>query len=61
MSTLGFGGITFESDPGKIFSIIVLFSGIVCLLIMPPFAFIQFFYAPRLESQSKSRGSTAAA
>ena len=55
MSTLGFGDITFVSDPGKIFSIIVLLSGIVFLLIMLPFAFIQFFYAPWLEAQSKSR------
>jgi len=55
MSTLGFGDITFESDIGKIFSIIVLLSGIVFLLIMLPFAFIQFFYAPWLEAQSKSR------
>jgi Trk K+ transport system NAD-binding subunit len=55
MSTLGFGDITFESDIGKIFSIIVLLSGIIFLLIMLPFAFIQFFYAPWLEAQSKSR------
>jgi Trk K+ transport system NAD-binding subunit len=55
MSTLGFGDITFESDIGKIFSIIVLLSGIVFLLIMLPFAFIQFFYAPWFEAQSKSR------
>jgi len=55
MSTLGFGDITFESDIGRIFSIVVLLSGIIFLLIMLPFAFIQFFYAPWLEAQSKSR------
>ncbi len=55
MSTLGFGDITFTSDLGKIFSILVLFSGIVFLLVMLPFTFIQFFYAPFLEAQSKSR------
>ena len=55
MSTLGFGDITFESDLGKAFSICVLLSGIVFLLIMLPFTFIQFFYAPWLEAQNKSR------
>ncbi len=51
MSTLGFGDITFESDIGRIFTIIVLLTGIVLLLIMLPFAFIRFFYAPWIEAQ----------
>jgi voltage-gated potassium channel Kch len=55
MSTLGFGDITFTSDLGRIFSMIVLISGIVFLLIMLPFTFIRFFYAPWLESQAQSR------
>jgi len=55
MSTLGFGDITFTSDLGKLFSIIVLLSGLVFLLIMLPFTFIQFFYAPWLEAQTKAR------
>lgn len=55
MSTLGFGDITFSSDLGKIFSIIVMLLGIVFLLIMLPFTFITFFYAPWLEAQSKLR------
>ncbi len=55
MSTLGFGDITFTSDPGRAFSVIVLLSGIVFLLIMLPFTFIRFFYAPWLESQAHSR------
>ena len=50
MSTLGFGDITFATDPGKTFSIIVLMSGIVFLLTMLPFTFIQFFYLPWLEA-----------
>lgn len=53
MSTLGFGDITFTSDLGRIFSIIVLLSGVFLLLIMLPFTFIQFFYAPWLEAQKK--------
>jgi len=57
MSTLGFGDITFTSDLGKLFSLCVLMSGIVFLLVMLPFTFIQFFYAPFLEAQSKSRAA----
>ncbi|MFH1933608.1 MAG: NAD-binding protein [Pseudomonadota bacterium] len=55
MSTLGFGDITFTSDLGKVFTIVVLLSGIVFLLVMLPFTFIQFFYAPWLEAQSRAR------
>ncbi len=55
MSTLGFGDITFESDLGRLFSIVVLLSGIVLLLIVLPFAFIRFFYAPWLETQIHMR------
>jgi voltage-gated potassium channel len=51
MSTLGFGDITFESDIGRVFSVWVLLSGVVLLLIMLPFTFIRFFYAPWLEAQ----------
>ncbi|PAP78487.1 potassium channel family protein [Rubrivirga marina] len=59
MSTLGFGDITFESDLGRLFSILVLVSGIVLLLIVLPFAFIRFFYAPWLESQVRMRAPRA--
>jgi Trk K+ transport system NAD-binding subunit len=59
MSTLGFGDITFHSDIGRLFSVLVLFSGIVFLLVMLPFTFIQFFYAPWLEEQNKSRAPRA--
>lgn len=55
MSTLGFGDITFATDLGKVFSIIVLMSGIVFLLTMLPFTFIQFFYLPFLEAQARAR------
>ncbi|HUP42529.1 MAG TPA: NAD-binding protein [Thermoanaerobaculia bacterium] len=55
MSTLGFGDITFESDVGRLFSIVVLLTGIVLLLIVLPFAFIRFFYAPWLEAQIRFR------
>jgi voltage-gated potassium channel len=55
MSTLGFGDITFESDIGRIFSMLVLITGIVLLMIVLPFAFIRFFYAPWLEAHMRSQ------
>jgi Trk K+ transport system NAD-binding subunit len=55
MSTLGFGDITFQSDLGRLFSVLVLLTGIVMLLIVLPFAFIRFFYAPWLEAQIRNR------
>jgi len=55
MSTLGFGDITFVSDLGKAFSLVVLMSGVLFLLVMLPFTFIQFFYAPWLEAQSRAK------
>ena len=55
MSTLGFGDITFHTDLGLLFTLVVLVSGVVFLLIMLPFSFIQFFYAPWLEAQTKIR------
>lgn len=55
MSTLGFGDITFGSDLGLVFSIFVLVSGVLLFLIILPFTFIQFFYAPWLKAQETSR------
>ncbi|MBL6994198.1 potassium channel family protein [Desulfobacula sp.] len=55
MSTLGFGDITFASDLGKAFTMLVLLSGILFLLVMLPFTFIQFFYGPWLEAQSRAK------
>ena len=55
MTTLGFGDITFTSDIGRLFSMIVLVSGVVFLLVMLPFLFIRLFYAPWLESRVRLR------
>ena len=55
MSTLGFGDITFESDMGRIFSIIVLVTGVIFLLVLLPFTFIEFFYAPWMKAQENAR------
>jgi Trk K+ transport system NAD-binding subunit len=55
MTTLGFGDVTFTSDTGRLFSIVVLLSGVVLLLVMLPFMFISLFYAPWLEARVRMR------
>jgi voltage-gated potassium channel len=55
MSTLGFGDITFTSGLGQMFSIVVLLSGTVYLLMLLPFVFIQFVYLPWVEAMSAAR------
>jgi Trk K+ transport system NAD-binding subunit len=55
MTTLGFGDITFQSDLGRVFSILVLLSGVILLLTLLPFTFIKFFYAPWMEAESRKR------
>ena len=51
MTTLGFGDVTFASDIGRVFSVVVLLSGVVFLLVMLPFLFIRLFYTPWLEAR----------
>ncbi len=46
MSTLGYGDIVFHSDLGRLFSVVVLFSGIILMLVLLPFTFIQFVFEP---------------
>ena len=55
MSTLGFGDVTFTSDLGRVFSVLVVATGTVLMLIILPFSFIQFFYAPWLEARDAAR------
>lgn len=55
MTTLGFGDITFESDAGRIFSVVVLLSGTVFLLILLPFGFIQFVFVPWMNYREYAR------
>ncbi len=59
MTTLGFGDITFTSDIGRAFTIVVLVTGVVLLLLVLPFTFIQFFYAPWLEAKLRLRAPRA--
>lgn len=55
MTTLGFGDITFQSDLGRFFSVVVLCSGVIFMLVLLPFTFIEFFYAPWMRAQAASK------
>lgn len=55
MSTLGFGDITFTGDQGRLFSVVVLLSGTIFMLILLPFTFIQFFFVPWMDAQAAAR------
>ncbi len=61
MTTLGFGDITFKTDLGRIFSVIVMLIGVFMLLVMLPFTFIEFLYAPWMKAQSNARAPRAVA
>ena len=60
MTTLGFGDITFESDAGRLFSVVVLLSGSAFLLVMLPFVFIQFVFIPWMDERDRRRAPCAA-
>lgn len=55
MSTVGYGDIVFESELGRVFSVVVLVVGIMLIFIVMPFTFLRFFYAPWLEAQIRRR------
>jgi voltage-gated potassium channel len=55
MSTLGYGDIYFQTDLGRLFSLTVLLSGMIFLLILLPFTFIEFIYEPLRKAQSDAR------
>ncbi len=54
MSTQGFGDITFESDLGKIFTMIVNISGLVVMMVVLPTVIIEFIYNPLLNAQKEA-------
>jgi Trk K+ transport system NAD-binding subunit len=57
MTTLGFGDITFHSEPGYIFAALVTISGVIFLLILLPFGMISLFIAPWIEERVRYRPS----
>lgn len=55
MTTLGFGDITFVSDLGRAFSVLVMVAGSSLLLVVFPFTFIQFAFIPWMEARERAR------
>ncbi|MGC0274284.1 NAD-binding protein [Pseudactinotalea sp. Z1739] len=55
MSTLGYGDVTFTSDLGRIFSMVVLLSGAVFILALLPYFVIQHVLTPWLDRRDAAR------
>ena len=55
MSTLGYGDITFNGDAGRLFSMVVMFTGVFYLFIVLPFVFMELLYKPFMEYQTGAR------
>jgi Trk K+ transport system NAD-binding subunit len=55
MSTLGFGDITFHTDLGRAFSMVVLLSGTLFMLMLLPITFLQFFWMPWVQARTAAR------
>ena len=55
MSTLGFGDIVFASEAGRVFSVVVLVAGASFILVVLPFAFLQFIFTPWMEAREAAR------
>ncbi|MGY5764150.1 potassium channel family protein [Brachybacterium sp. DNPG3] len=55
MSTLGYGDVVFESDLGRLYSMLVLGSGVVFLLVLLPFFVIQYVVNPWLDRRETAR------
>lgn len=54
MTTLGYGDVSFFTDVGRIFSMAVLLAGIIFMLVLLPFTFIELFYQPWMEARANS-------
>ena len=54
MSTQGFGDITFESDLGKFFTMIVNITGLLVMMIVLPTMIIEFIYNPLINAQKEA-------
>ncbi|GHV53426.1 potassium transporter [Deltaproteobacteria bacterium] len=59
MTTLGFGDIAFVGDLGRAFTILVTLSGIMLFMLVLPFTFIRFVYAPWIEAQNQAMVPTS--
>ena len=62
MTTLGFGDITFTSDLGRMFSVVVMLTGVLVFQVFLTFMVIQHIYLPWMEAaQAKRLPRTVAA
>src|SRR5690625_1474029 len=59
MSTLGYGDITFDSQAGQIFSILVLLSGFVTFLVLLPFLAGRLVFGPWMDRRESEIGRAA--
>ena len=55
MTTLGYGDITFYTESGHVFSMIVTLSGVLFLLVILPFSAISLFIGPWMEERLRFR------
>lgn len=55
MCTLGYGDITFGSNLGWLFSMLVLLSGILLFVVMLPFSVVQFIVAPWMDRRAEAQ------
>jgi voltage-gated potassium channel len=55
MTTLGYGDIVFETDVGRIYSLVVLVVGSILILVMLPFTFIQLVWLPLQRAAREAR------
>ena len=55
MTTLGFGDIVFVTDLGRMYSVVVLLTGALLILILLPFTFIQLVYVPWRAAMREAR------
>ena len=54
MSTQGFGDITFRSDIGRIFTMLVNITGLIIMMVVLPTVIIEFIYNPLLNAQKEA-------
>ncbi len=58
MTTLGLGDIALESELGRMFTILVLVSGVLFLLVIIPFTFVQLFQSSARVPRELSAGTS---
>ncbi|MGC0251911.1 potassium channel family protein [Pseudactinotalea sp. Z1748] len=55
MSTLGYGDVTFSTDIGRLYSMVVLLSGAIFILVLLPYFVIQHVLTPWLDKRDAAR------